>query len=469
MRENLVLKHVTYTPPAGDPFAVLASASLAQLHVAYDDNDVTYNDITQYGLGGGYLIELVAADCPGGTLMDVRTRPGICRTRLTGGDGYRSATHAVEREAIELFSVSQVGAYAYLQSWTFHDDGAIEPVIGATGALQRSSADVDAPFGRVLAGDPDTLWLSHTHNYHWRLDFDVGANATDDVVTETRHPLGEDGRRVAERARLERESARRIEPGTLQSWHVWEDDPDSPGARGYVVEPARHGHRFERTEIEPHTAFDVFVTVARDCERFASQNARYHPDCLDDVLGYVDDEPLAGADLVLWHRVGFHHVPRDEDQRHMHAHRDGFVIRPVGVSAANPAAHVADNAPPELVPPETLEGVVEDEVELHLDGRDADGDALVYGADNLPTGVRLAPGGHLVGRLRTPGEWRVRISVDDGREVASAAFVWRVRDASGGGEGDGGGGAPSLPLLGTVLALWAARRRRRRRTLDPGR
>ena len=62
--------------------------------------------------------------------MTVRTRAGICRTRRVGGDGYRSATRAVETESVELFSVSQVGAYAYLQSWTLRDDGAIEPVIG---------------------------------------------------------------------------------------------------------------------------------------------------------------------------------------------------------------------------------------------------------------------------------------------------------------------------------------------------
>ena len=441
VRENLVLKHVTYTPPGGEPFPVLASASLAQLHVAYDDNDVTYNDITQYGLGGGYLVELDEADCPYGTLMTVRTRAAICRWRRTGADGYRSAARALEAESVNLFSVSQVGAYAYVQSWTFRDDGAIEPGIGASGALQRSANDPTLPFGRVLSGDPDTLWLSHTHNYHWRLDFDVGAMADDDVVTETRHPLGPDGRRARERIRFEREAARVLEPDALQAWHVWEEiekptvdrdlddgpgdgpgdgasgDPDGDvagsgsvapaatatdvttdgapsGPRGYRIEPERAGHRFVRTDVEPHTGFDLFVTVARDCERFASQNARYEPDCLNDVLQYADAEPLDGADIVLWHRVGFHHVPRDEDQRHMHTHWDGFTIEPVNLSSGEVIDRDAANTPPELPVLAARAGTVGDAVDARLEAIDADGGRPELRRGQPAAGGRARPGRH---------------------------------------------------------------------------
>ena len=465
VRENLVLKHVTYTPPGGAPLPVLASASLAQLHVAYDDNDVTYNDVTQYGLGGGYLLELSAEDCPDGTRLEVRTRPAICLWRTATGDGFRAADRAVERESVNLFSVSQVGAYAYVQSWTLRDDGAIEPSIGATGALQRGSESTDAPFGRVLDGDPATLWLSHTHNYHWRLDFDLGEYADDDVVTETRFVPGADGRRRHERERFEVEVARRIEPASMQAWHVWEgqDGDGEPGPRGYRIEPLRQGHRFERTEIEPHTAFDVFVTVARDCERFASQNARYEPDCLDDVLQYADAEPLAGEDLVLWHRVGFHHVPRNEDQRHMHAHWDGFAIEPVDVHRANPAIETRGNTPPDLAALGTRRSVRGETVEGYLAARDADGDALSWSAENLPPGVRLEPDGRLDGRLESSGAWRVAVRVDDGRAVTAGDFHWRVDPPPAARERGGLGRLDAASLLIGSVALWLRRRRRRDR------
>lgn len=50
----------------------MGSARLSQLHVAYDDSDVTYNDVTQYGLGGSYLQTLTQADCPSGDLLNVQ-------------------------------------------------------------------------------------------------------------------------------------------------------------------------------------------------------------------------------------------------------------------------------------------------------------------------------------------------------------------------------------------------------------
>lgn len=456
--ENLVLRHVTFTPDGGEPWPVLASASLAQLHVAYDDSDVTYNDVTQYGLGGSYLIELDEADCPYGKLLDINTLPAICRWTRTGGDGYRSASLAVETDSLNLFSVSQVGAYAYIQSWTFHDDGAIEPGVGATGALQRVNDDISLPFGRVLDGDPDNLWLSHTHNYHWRLDFDVGAFASDDVVTESRYPVGADGRRVAEHERLDVESARRIDPALLQAWHILASS--EANARGYRIEPERHGHRFERTEVEPHTGFDIFVTKTRDCERFASQNARFNPDCLNDVLQYANDEPLIDEDLVFWHRVGFHHVPRNEDQRHMHAHWDGFVIEPVGVNERTPDVRSSTNIPPTLAllpartnqPGDTLEAET-------LSADDADGDHLYFQAVNLPPGITLGPDGALSGSATTTGTYAVIVRVDDGQHVAEQAFTWQVGDARSTSGGSTGGGLAGWLLLMALAVIGAIRRR----------
>lgn len=58
IRENLVLSDITYTPPGCQPLKIISSARLSQLHVAYDDSDVTYNDVTQYGLGGGFYYRL---------------------------------------------------------------------------------------------------------------------------------------------------------------------------------------------------------------------------------------------------------------------------------------------------------------------------------------------------------------------------------------------------------------------------
>ena len=124
VRENLVLSDVFYTPPDGLPQRVLSSARLGQLHVAYDDNIVTYNDVTQFGLGGDFLTELTEADCPFGERLRVQTRYGICKWRNDNKQGYRTPGRSVKAASLYLFSISQVGAYAYISSWSFYANGA---------------------------------------------------------------------------------------------------------------------------------------------------------------------------------------------------------------------------------------------------------------------------------------------------------------------------------------------------------
>ena len=446
IRENLVLSDVQYTAPGGEPMRVLSSARLSQLHVAYDDSDVTYNDVTQYGLGGGYLLTLTEADCPQGQLLPVQTRSAICRWRGQSENGYRTATRSVEAESLNLFSVSQVGAYAYIISWTFYDDGAIEPGIGATGALQRSSSNLDEPYGRILQNDPDTLWLSHTHNYYWRLDFDLGESAIDDRFSETRYVLQADGRRSRQSEIFDTEQARRIDPETQQVWQISAtDEPDSPA---YTIEPVRLGHRFERTDVEPYSAYDLFATVANDCERFASQNARFNPDCLNHVLQYVDGQSIENQDIVLWHRVGFHHVPRSEDQRNMHTHWDGFVMQPQNLLGGTSSLATRPNSPPTLLDLVDMQNDPGDSVHGHLSAEDPDNDILTFSADGLPPGVRINSRGHLQGSTEKAGNYRVTVDVRDDHFQVSSSFNWKVGNVAASTSKSGSASLWWVSLLG---------------------
>jgi len=433
IRENLVLSDVHYTPPNGIRKRILSSARLSQLHVAYDDSDVTYNDVTQYGLGGGYRVNLAPADCPNGDLLYEQTRPAICRWRSKGQDNYRTASRSVSAESLTLFSVSQVGAYAYIVTWKFFSDGAIEPQIGATGALQRSSDKTELPFGRVLKGDNETLWLSHTHNYYWRLDFDLGLSAADDVVTESRTQLLQNGQRQTKVERFTTEQARVIDSDSPVSWEIWDNlSGDTPGANdsGYRIEPIRYGHRLERKEKEPYTEFDFFVTVANECERFASQNARFNPDCLNHVAQFVNDESLIDADISLWHRVSFHHVPRNEDQRHMHTHWDGFAIEPVNIHKSTPGIDLANNRAPVLVAIEDKLNPVGLLIDWQLVANDADGDSIRYAAKNLPDGLSITDSGHVTGTLTQVGSFDVSIAYSDEIAKSEDTFTWSVQEAN---------------------------------------
>lgn len=450
VRENLVLSDVYYTPPNGTALRVLSSARLSQLHVAYDDSDVTYNDVTQYGLGGGYLLTLSEQDCPQGELLDIQTRPALCKWRGIAQSGHHSANHAGKTQSLNLFSVSQVGAYAYITHWTFHANGSIEPSVGATGALQRSSDDPSEPYGRELSGDPDTLWLSHTHNYYWRLDFDLGESANDDVFSQTRYELTSAGTRAQRVERFATEQALRINPDEQANWTIHANARgDSPA---YIIEPIRSGHRFEREDVEPHTDFDFFVTVANDCERFASQNARFNPDCLNDVLQYVDGQSIVGEDLVAWNRVSFHHVPRDEDQRHMHTHWDGFLMKPRNVLARSASVSDQTNSAPTLAPMETRYTKLGELIHENVVADDADGDFLLYTATGLPPGVNLNSLGHMHGEPNVEGRYNVTITAMDDQADAARTFLWTINQS--GAEERRKGGSVSYLLLALLLAMF---------------
>jgi len=453
VREHLVLTDVFYTPPDGLPKQILSSARLSQLHVAYDDSQVTYNDITQFGLGGGFMIELDEQDCPIGTLLRVQSRNGICKWRSRDKQGYRTPGRSVKAESLNLFSISQVGAYAYISSWSFYANGAIEPAIGATGALQRSSAETNSPYGRLLQGDSDSSWLSHTHTYYWRLDFDLGNSAKDDQVIETSHIMDASGRRQTQETQFTTEVARRIDPDTQLYWTIYENETED--RFGYRIEPIRHGHNFERKDVEPYSDFDFFVTVADDCERFASQNTRFNPDCANDVLQYTNEQSLDNEDLIAWYRVAFHHVPRSEDQRNMHTHWDGFVLDPVNLLPSTSDLSLDGNSPPVLNSPGSLQSEIGDHIHSHVTATDADNDTLTYSATGLPPGVQLDVRGHFTGSPTSNGVYRVRLLVSDDLSSDEQEMIWTV------GQVQKSGGAISWLLL---LAPLLGRRRLCRRS-----
>ena len=426
-RENIVLSEITYTPPNAEPFPVMAALRLAQLHVAYDDSEVTFNDVTQFGLGAGFRQTLVPENCPGGELIDVEGRAGICKMSSRGDDAYRTLNETFLSESLSMYSVSQVGSYAYIVTWKFYADGSIEPSVGAAGALQRSSDWAESPFGRQLQGGIDKSWLSHTHTYYWQMDFDLGNDANNDVVSEISFPVDAEGRRSRTVTRLDTEVARTIEPELLRQWRVSDNALDPDNSPGYSIQPLHFGHRFTRGLIEPFTEFDFFVTKQNDCEQFVSENAKFNPDCYENILQFVNDEPLAGEDISLWHRVSFHHLPRNEDLRVMHSHWDGFVMKASNMSTVTPGhSGILANLPPSITRPVSQTHTVGDTISLDLQAIDNEGDAIVFSADQLPPGLTLDSNGTLSGVAASDGAFEVTVTASDAQNSTSAVFDWVI-------------------------------------------
>ena len=140
-REGIVFKEIHYTPKGGDPVTdrrlILNHAAVAQIHVPYDDNGARYHDISDYGIGSRNMLDLGANDCPNGNLLKFGRKDVLCKQIESRKIAFKSGSNTSKGTSLSLFSISPVGAYYYIPTWRFMDNGTIEPWMGATGALQR--------------------------------------------------------------------------------------------------------------------------------------------------------------------------------------------------------------------------------------------------------------------------------------------------------------------------------------------
>ncbi|WP_329191002.1 hypothetical protein [Actinacidiphila glaucinigra] len=91
----------------------------------------------------------------------------------------------------------------------------------------------------------------------------------------------------------------------------------------------------DRYDAHASTSKDLYVTQYRACERLASGNG--DPACRGrgtSVDKWANGEALTHP--VMWVKVGFHHIPRDEDQTPTPIHWQGFRLAPRDVTAMSP-------------------------------------------------------------------------------------------------------------------------------------
>jgi Cu2+-containing amine oxidase len=337
---GVLYDQIYYTPPSGPERKVLAEGGLAQIHVPYDDNGARFHDVTDYGLrdgtgssGQGFQ-NLTATDCPSGTRLKVGGTYVLCLTQRSRGSAYR--TPGGERATgtlLELFFVSAIGAYNYVPTWRFLDDGAIEIAIGASGTLQRfiNNNPSLAYRGWPLDSASNRIGISHLHNYYWRLDFDLGGTPNDDVFERIEEiPDGSAATRTKTITPFTSEGADDISPDTARSWRVRDAAQNSFGhSISYELVPSEVGHRDIGPSYEPWTDNAIYVTRYKSNERYISHNDNVFAGAPANVTQFISPaESLAGADLVVYYGIQFHHIPRDEDEAKMHAHWSTFRIQP---------------------------------------------------------------------------------------------------------------------------------------------
>jgi primary-amine oxidase len=352
--EGLIINTAYYTDKGGLERKVLHRASIAQLHVVYHKGTPRFRDLTLgqppafWGLGTKAL-NLALAECSPGVLVN----PKVCREVRDRGYAWKLNASYQKGEEVSVWSSSQLGTYNYIVTWTFKDDGSIEPTVGSTGALQIVDSGAGyAPYGTRLnpqAAAIPVFGIAHVHNVYFRLDFDIvdyPNNAVEQIFGYSPYfgppgspdapcvNYGECGNAIT-MPPFATETYDNVWP--FLSWRIFNKGVPNLNGRtvGYELVPSDNAHWDGRIDTdEPWSVGDLYVTAYDGCELLAFDNqAPYIPagcpaGTPTHVLDMLNGQNVDGADVVVWYVTRFMHVPREEDQPTMNMETMGLQIQP---------------------------------------------------------------------------------------------------------------------------------------------
>jgi len=350
-RAGLVLDKVSFSAKRSAlPVQVLESIRLGQLNVPYDSGETEFNDLTDYGFGDGNLQTLTGEDCKGGSarqgsdggpegtrrnVLCVSAEPSGLAYRLNDGDEDTPKVYSKQGFDLVLRSISKVGWYEYVSEYRFGDAGQISARLGATGDLSPTDyvkADNGWPIGK---GAKDYAAM-HYHNAFWRVDFNLGGTGKEKLEqydTKVNGRGSMSAKLTTARTSIAKEGS--FAKANRRWWRLV--SPASKNGDGHLRSYQLVTGANDVYEAHPETTPDVTFTQAHACEKFATGNA--DPQCPREksILDFAKNKETM-TDPIMWVRVGFHHVPRDEDQSPMPLHWQGFDLEPRDFTAINPAA-----------------------------------------------------------------------------------------------------------------------------------
>jgi primary-amine oxidase len=319
---------------------ILSRASLSQSETVFDDNRTRPNFmVTRDGLGSNKLITLSTQDCPNGKLYpDSTGRKVICARSQEDGLLYKYAYEAYRQGSLfEVFSISQANDFqTYTQRWRFYENGIIEPAIGFGGKIPRFASDT-LGFGRAVT-DSNSWALGFSSYLGWRLDFDLGNDANNDVAEEiTSTPSASRRQKTLRTEVIATEAARNLDPEIKRTWRVKDGNEvnESGLAISYEIAPGQYYQSANNVRGRPWLNNDIYFTRYHECERYASDNNEAA--CPKNLLAYIQNkEPIEKSDLVVWYKQSYHYLPRSDDSDFISTDWVSFQLIPRDWNGSNP-------------------------------------------------------------------------------------------------------------------------------------
>lgn len=376
-REGLVLHQLAYQD--GDrKRSIIHRASVTEMVVPYADPTANHYwksafDAGEYGLGMLANALELGCDCLGNIhyfnipAADEQGQPfemknAVCMHEEDYGIlwkhyEFRNGLFEVRRSRRLVISFfATVGNYDYGFYWYLYQDGTIQLEAKLTGIIQTAAVMPGEKYAWGGMVDDNLGGPTHQHffNVRMHMDLDGGGN----TVTEhefAQRPWGTDnphGNAFDLKSRTlsrERDAAAIADGASGRYWKV--TNPDSKNSVGnpvgykLIVTPSPVMLAQEGSFVRKRGGFatkHVWVTPYDPAEKYASGDYPNVHAGGDGLPRYIEqNRNIENTDIVLWHSFGHTHVCKPEDFPVMPVEYAGFMLKPNGFFAANPANDIA--------------------------------------------------------------------------------------------------------------------------------
>ncbi|MFK8075562.1 MAG: hypothetical protein AB8B84_03175 [Granulosicoccus sp.] len=331
---GLAISNVYYRAPGDTSRSVLSEAQVAQILLHYHDKSTAEpqfspsTNLTEQSRQTT-IQRLSQATCMG-DVTNVGEQPeSVCsrveNNRTLAKYAQRESLHS---EAWELSATVLRESLTLSISWTFTEDGQIQPEVSVSGRAARTQ--LDEQFSQNIRSDLPRLTRA-TILSTWRL---VPALDTDslDTVEQFDFPLlvTDQNRRPMQISAITEEAFVEVDRQQFRGWRLL----DESGA-GYYLDPANQGYGYS-SSVHHWANYEVAFTRYNACEQYALENPSSTETCGANLDDFVNAESLLEQQVVMWYSQAHLLNPSIEDWPILGDVQIGFDLLPFDWTDTSP-------------------------------------------------------------------------------------------------------------------------------------